>query len=671
MVIKTRPTQAASLSFIHDLVMTAAAFVLALYLRVGNAAFDEYWPSLISGLPIILAIAAIIYQVFGLYRAMWQYVSLADLVQIIKAVTTVVLAFVLAMFLLTRLNDLPRSHPPIFWFVLIVLIGAPRLMFRITKDRGLDLSGLERSANAVPVLLIGAGNGTDSFLRWLARERPAPYQVVGILAEEKDRVGRALHSVPIVGTVQDLPAAANWLKRRKLSPQRAILTENVGSFGGADMREIFSWADGLGMSLCRLPRPVEFKRANEEQRLEVHPVDVEDLLHRPQTKLDEGALGDLILGRRVAITGAGGTIGSELARQVAAFGPSNLVLIDNSEFNLYRIDVDLGREHPTVKRQAVLCDVRAAERLNDLFGSEKPELVFHAAALKHVPLMEANPAEAVLTNCIGSKNVADAAIACGSRAMVLISTDKAVAPTSVMGATKRITERYCQSLDWASRREQEGELTSTQFITVRFGNVLGSSGSVVPLFQEQLANGGPITVTDPKATRYFMTAKEAVQLVLQASAHATTNSEDRGRILVLEMGDPVTIVDLARQMIRLQGLRPGEDIAISFTGLRAGEKMHELLVDEDEEPVPTACEGVMAISPAVADIAVMRQRLEDLNKAALARNGQQMQDIIRALVPNFAGQVAGSGEDDSSGAEHQPAADDKAGAKPVRLVGRQ
>ncbi len=670
MVIKARPPQAASLSFIHDLVMTAAAFVLALYLRVGNAAFSEYWPSLVSGLPIVLAIAAIIYQIFGLYRAMWRYVSLADLVQIIKAVTTVVLAFVLAMFLLTRLNDLPRSHPLILWFVLIVLIGAPRFIFRIAKDRGLDLSGMDRSANAIPVLLIGAGNGTDSFLRWLARERPTPYHVVGIIAEEKDRVGRALHSVPVVGTVQDLPAAAKWLKRRKLSPQRAILTESSGSFDGTDMREIFSWTDSLGMSLCRLPRPVEFKKADQEHRLEVHPVDVEDLLHRPQTKLDEGALGDLLLGRRIVITGAGGTIGSELARQVASYGPSNLVLIDNSEFNLYRIDVDLGREHPTVKRQAVLCDVRASDRLNDLFDSAKPDLVFHAAALKHVPLVEANPAEAVLTNCIGSKNVADAALACGSRAMVLISTDKAVAPTSVMGATKRITERYCQSLDWASRHNQDGETPPTQFITVRFGNVLGSSGSVVPLFQEQLASGGPITVTDPKATRYFMTAREAVELVLQASAHATTNSEDRGRILVLEMGDPVNIVDLARQMIRLQGLRPGEDVAISFTGLRAGEKMHESLVDEDEEPVPTACEGVMAISPAVADIAVMRQRLEDLKMAALTRHAQQMQDIIRALVPNFAGQVAGSGSSVGPDTKHQPIADEKAAAKAVRLVGR-
>jgi len=360
-----------------------------------------------------------------------------------------------------------------------------------------------------------------------------------------------------------------------------------------------------------------------------------------------------------------------LARQVASYGPSNLVLIDNSEFNLYRIDVDLGREYPAIKRRAILCDVRAAQRLADIFNSESPHLVFHAAALKHVPLVESNPAEAVLTNCIGSKNVTDAALASGASAMVLISTDKAVAPTSVMGATKRITERYCQSLDWACRNNVEDKRTATQFITVRFGNVLGSSGSVVPLFQEQLAAGGPITVTDPKATRYFMTAREAVQLVLQASAHATSDREERGRILVLDMGEPVNIVDLARQMIRLQGLRPGEDIAISFTGLRAGEKMHEKLVDDDEEPVPTACDGVMAISPAVADISVMRQRLADLNQAALARDAKEMQEIIRALVPNFAGQVSEPPVPDRTEREMADLPVNEKPSNQVRLVGGQ
>lgn len=670
MIRNTRPNHAATLSFVHDLAMTAIAFVLALYLRVGNEAFGEFWPALTTGLPITLAIAAITYQVFGLYRSMWRYVSLSDLVQIIKAITVVVLAFVLVLFLLTRLIDLPRSHPPIMWFVLTVLIGAPRFAFRIMNDGGLDLAGRESAEDAVPALLIGAGNGTDSFLRWLAREKPAPYHVIGIVAEEKDRVGLSLHNVPIVGTIEDLSAVGDWLRGRNLFPQRAIMTESTSALDGSDMREIFSWADDLGMSLSRLPRPVEFKKANPDQRIEIHPVDVADLLHRPQTKLDEGALGNLILGRIVVITGAGGTIGSELARQVASYGPANLILIDNSEFNLYRIDVDLARDYPSVSRQPILCDIRASKRLADIFHMAKPHLVFHAAALKHVPLVEVNPAEAILTNCVGSRNVADAAISCGAQAMVVISTDKAVGPTSVMGATKRITERYCQSLDWASRHDTSNGQASTQFVTVRFGNVLGSSGSVVPLFQEQLAAGGPITVTDPKATRYFMTAREAVQLVLQASAHATTNRDERGRILVLEMGDPVNIVDLARQMIRLQGLRPGKDIAISFTGLRAGEKMHENLVDDDEEPVPTACAGVMAISPAIADISVMRQRLGDLENAAMARNARDMQNIIQALVPNFTGRV-----DEPSFVPESAGVDANAhpggnAPKTVRLVGR-
>ena len=665
-----RPTPKAALSFLHDLGMTAVAFVLALYLRVGNAAFGYYWGDLLHGLPIVLTVAAIAYWRFGLYQAMWRYVSLADLTQIIKAVTVAVLAFVLVMFLLTRLDGLPRSQPLIFWFVLTILISAPRFAFRMAKDRSLR-SWRVGGEEGVPVVLIGAGNGTDTFLRWLNRESPAPYRVVGILAENTGTVGHSLHGIPVFGHVGALEAAGRWLKQRGLRPQRAILTEAVSAMDGALIREIFAWSEELGITLSRLPKPVEFKKASLDHRLEIHPVDVADLLHRPQAKLDESALGNLIFGRCVAITGAGGTIGSELARQVAAYGPSRLLLIDHSEFNLYRVDADLERDHPSVSRRPVICDIRNADRLGELFDTARPELVFHAAALKHVPLVEANPAEAVLTNCMGSRNVANAAMDCGARAMVLISTDKAVAPSSVMGATKRITERYCQALDVAGRSAAAADSRpATQFVTVRFGNVLGSSGSVVPLFQEQLAKGGPITVTDPEATRYFMTAREAVQLVLQASAHATDHLEEPGRILVLEMGDPVNIVDLARQMIRLQGLTPGKDVEIHFTGLRAGEKMHETLVDEDEEPVPTACAGVIAIQPGETDLNLMRQRLNALRTAALDGDAEAMQAIISALVPNFTGTVSTPTEPAAGSepaADRKPAADSKptADSKPV------
>lgn len=668
MVLMPSPSPKAALSFLHDLAMTALAFVLALYLRVGDAAFGYYWPPLLTGLPIVLAIAAVSYWQFGLYRAMWRYISLTDLMQILKAVTVTVLAFVLAMFLLTRLNYLPRSQPLIFWFVLTVLISGPRFFFRIVKDGSIGALRSGPGREGVPVVLVGAGAGTDAFLRWLGRERPAPYRVVGILGEQPDKVGRSLHNVPVFGDVSDLARAGDRLRQGGQQPQRAILTESLNGLDGTMIRELFAWADGLGMTLCRLPKPVEFKKASLDHRLEIHPVDVADLLHRPQAKLDEGALGNLILGKCVAITGAGGTIGSELARQVASYGPSKLLLIDNSEFNLYKVDADLEREHSSVARRPVICDIRNADRLGELFKAASPDLVFHAAALKHVPMVEVNPAEAVLTNCIGSRNVANAAIDCGARAMVLISTDKAVAPSSVMGATKRITERYCQALDMAGRRTRNERTEATQFIAVRFGNVLGSSGSVVPLFQEQLAKGGPITVTDPEATRYFMTAREAVQLVLQASAHATTHRDERGRILVLEMGDPVNIVDLARQMIRLQGLTPGEDIKIHFTGLRAGEKMHETLVDDDEKPVPTACDGVIAIQPAATELAVMRQRLSDLQDAAMAGDAAQMQAIIIELVPNFTGQVADIDGNLASDSEAPTEPADTAPNTAIRLI---
>jgi O-antigen biosynthesis protein WbqV len=344
----------------------------------------------------------------------------------------------------------------------------------------------------------------------------------------------------------------------------------------------------------------------------------------------------LVAGRRVLVTGAGGTIGAELVRQIAALGPAHLTLFDVAEYQLYLIDLDLAERFPEVPRASLLGDVRDRARLDEVMAGARPELVFHAAAYKHVPMVEANPVEGVLTNVVGTRNLAEACRAAGVAAMVMISTDKAVHPTNVMGATKRLAEGICQALDLLGRREGG----ATRFITVRFGNVLGSTGSVVPLFQRQLARGGPLTVTHPEVTRYFMTVAEAVELVLQAAALASSDHPppgiEAGGIFVLEMGEAVRIADLARQMIRLAGFVPDRDVKIEFVGLRPGEKLAEELFHEAEPPVATESDGLLLARPRTTDYAMLARGLKELEEAARDRDSARCQAVLARLVPEFA-----------------------------------
>ena len=377
---------------------------------------------------------------------------------------------------------------------------------------------------------------------------------------------------------------------------------------------------------CRLGS-VSRRGAGVDRDIDVRPLRSEDLLGRPEAAPDRAAMRALVNGRRVCITGAGGTIGAELARQIAQYGPAHLTLIDNAEYNLYRIDLELAETHPKLSRSAVLGDVRDSDSVAYTFAYARPELVFHAAALKHVPMVEANPDEGVLTNAVGTRNVADACISIGTQAMVLVSTDKSVDPTSVMGATKRIAESYCQALAHSSAA---GDL---RLVTVRFGNVIGSSGSVVPLFQRQIAGGGPVTVTDPDVARYFMTTREAVQLLLQASALGA--AEEGGGIYVLDMGEPIKIVDLARRMIRLAGLTPDRDIEIVYTGLRPGEKKGESLFHRAEPMVVTETPGILKARSRPGDIAFMRRRLDQLAAAARDRRTRDTLALVAAMVPEY------------------------------------
>ncbi|MDP6572809.1 MAG: nucleoside-diphosphate sugar epimerase/dehydratase [Rhodospirillales bacterium] len=629
MVLDPRRLKPAYIAYAHDIVMAALSFALSLYLRLGAELFDKSIDWLLVGTILFTVVCAVAFWFMRLYRGIWRYASLNDLLAITRAVTLAILVFLVLMFLWTRLEQVPRSLPFINWFVLIALLGGPRFLYRLIKDRRFDLNLENGGQRRIPVLLVGAGDAAELFIRATSRPGGADYRVVGIVAERPANVGRHIHGIEAMGTTEELPAVVEELAARGDRPQRLILTKD--GMDGAKVRTLLDGATEAGMTMARLPKLTDFK-SGVDDKMEIRPVAVEDLLGRPQTTLDRGTLSAFIKGRRVLITGAGGSIGGELVRQISDFAPAELVLLDNSEFNLYSVEMALAERHPALARHAIIGDVRDSDRIGGLFAAIRPELVFHAAALKHVPLVETNPVEGVTTNVIGTVNVADACMEAGAAAMVMISTDKAVNPTSVMGATKRIAEQYCQALDLV-RHGTDG----TRFITVRFGNVLGSTGSVVPLFQRQLAQGGPLTVTDPEMKRYFMTVSEAVALVLQASAHGSRDSEHEGKILVLDMGEPVRILDLARQLIRLAGLRPDDDIKIEFIGSRPGEKLSEETFHGGEPLVPTETKGVLLATPRPGDHQELSRSFDDLAEACARSDTATISEILHQLVPEYRG----------------------------------
>ena len=625
----TRPTVA----FAHDVVMAAASFVLSLYLRVGDQFASYGTDFLLLGTAVFALVAAGIYLWMDLYRGIWRYASLNDLAAIAQAVTLIILVFLPVMFLTTRLHALPRSLVIINWFVLMTLLAAPRIAYRLLKDGRFDLTYNPAQGRRVDVLLVGTGDGAEMFIQAMGQGVRGEYRAVGIVDTGDRRIGRHICGVKVMGRLEDLPQVVDYLDRRGQRPQRLIVTKP--EITGEPLRQLVEAALQLGMTVARLPQITEF-RAASGQDVEIRPVALEDLLGRPQNVLDREAMRTLVAGRRVMVTGAGGTIGTELARQIAAIGPARLTLVDSSEFNLYSVDMELAERAPAIVRRAILADVRNRERIGAVMGEERPELVFHAAALKHVPMVETHPIEGVLTNVVGTRNVAEACRAVGAAAMVLISTDKAVNPTSVMGATKRLAEGYCQALDVS-----DGSAGATRFITVRFGNVLGSTGSVVPLFQRQLASGGPLTVTHPEIKRYFMTVREAVELVLQASALGLGRRSDprsvetSGKIFVLDMGEPVRILDLARQMIRLAGLRPDRDVQITFTGLRPGEKLNEELFHAGERLQPTVAKSILLASPRAADYAIFARGIDELEAASRAGRVETTIATLQRLVPEY------------------------------------
>jgi O-antigen biosynthesis protein WbqV len=620
------------LSMIHDGLMAAASVVIALALRVGIDIVD-YDPAMVAENAAMFAVVMLLCLRFsGLYRGIWRYASVSDLFAISRAAAVAILIQTVILFLFTRLEGVPRSTPIIQWFVLVALLSASRITYRLFKDGRVDRLFERDAERRVPVLLVGAGDGAELFIREMRRDHRGNYDAVGIVGLNPSRVGRAIHRVPVLGTLDRLAEIVERLGKTDRRPQRLIVTQD--ELSGPPLQSLVEQASALGLAIARMPRVTEIK-AGLDDELTIRPIAIEDLLGRPQRVLDRPAMAALVGGRRVLVTGAGGTIGSELVRQIAALGPAELTLLDSAEYQLYLIDLDLAERFSGVPRKALLADVRDRKRLDEVLAETRPELVFHAAAYKHVPMVEANPVEGVLTNVIGTRNLAEACRAARVTAMVMISTDKAVHPSNVMGATKRLAEGICQALDLLERRESG----ATRFITVRFGNVLGSTGSVVPLFRRQLQAGGPLTVTHPEVERFFMTVREAVELVLQAATVACSDKPpaglEQGGIFVLEMGLSVKIVDLARQMIRLAGFVPDRDIRIEFVGLRPGEKLAEELFHEAEPPVPTESDGLLLARPRIIDYAMLARGLDELEDAARARDAARCLAALGRLVPEF------------------------------------
>ena len=610
-------------NMLTDGLLAAIAAPLARWVAVpSQGLLHPFW--FLAGGAISMLVAGV---PFRLPQQRWRFVGFTDLIDLVASATAAVLLF----WLVRSASGFPLptpTFPIVHLLVLLSLLAGPRLAARFRHR--LTLLEAQTGTTALPILLIGAGEPADLFLRAMGQDREGRYRVVGLLATKRGEEGRRLQGRSVLGLIADLGDVVQRLRARGNEPAALVLCDP--DICGQVLVDLLETADALGLKMRRAPRLAMLDDIREPINLQ--SISVEELLNRVPVQLNRGQMAALVGGKRVLITGAGGTIGGELVRQVTALGPARLVLLDQGEFALWQIDTEMAETRPHIDRRAVLADVRDARRVIEIFAEERPELVFHAADLKHVPMVETNRIEGLRTNVVGTCNVANASRAYGVSEMVLISTDKAVNPTNVMGASKRLAEIYCQSLDLVSAREGRGP----RYSTVRFGNVLGSTGSVVPAFRAQIARGGPVTVTHPEMDRYFMTVSEAVGLVLQASAMGFAPDAEqlgRGNVFVLDMGKPVRILDLARQMILLAGLQPDVDIQISFTGIRPGEKLHEELFHQGERLAPTGQPGVLIGSPRTLPFAEVKLAIETLDEAAQDGDEAAAVALLARLVPEF------------------------------------
>ena len=614
-------------AFLHDVLAGSAAITVGLALRLDPATFQDAISEYIAASLSFGVMVGVIGLLFGMNRGVWRYASLPDLVAIVKTATLSVGIFIVGFFLLRFMQIVPRSSMAITWAFLILFLSAPRVIYRLYRNqRDLRRSSKMSARPARRVFLLGATDEADAFVKALAERSRSTFVVEAIIDERGRRTGRFIRSVPIVA-YDKLPEILKRLEDQGRRPNAIILARPRHEIEQhISISDLIAFGAENGLELLRLPDMLDMHDLDE---IVAKPLQLEDLLQRRPIKLDSGLIETMIEGRKVLITGAGGSIGSELARQIAAFNPSMLVLLDASEFLLYSVDADVRTLFPNIPSRAVLCNVRESDALDRLMQELRPDVVFHAAALKHVPLVEAQPLEGVHTNTLGTRNVALAAIRANVSAVVQISTDKAVNPTSVMGASKRMAEMFCQAMDL------NPEVGSTRFMTVRFGNVLGSAGSVVPLFEKQLKAGGPLTVTHPEIERYFMTIPEACVLVLQSAAYGLAHPKERGRIFVLDMGAPVKIIDLARNLIRLSGLRPDTDVKIVYTGLRQGEKMFEELFDREEAIVQVDADGILMAFPRAIDGGFVTRSFDEMQRLVDRQDCPGALRLLALAVPEY------------------------------------
>jgi FlaA1/EpsC-like NDP-sugar epimerase len=586
--------------------LVALSSYAAIWLRFDGAIPDQNWAPWLRALPWLLLLRALTFAGFGLYRGLWRYTGISDLANIVGAVVLSSIAHYLLVLGAFGLTSYPRAVFMIDAGVLVLLMGGVRLLRRMITE-------LRHTSGERRVLVYGAGDAGEMIIREMRSNSRQPYQPVGLIDDDRAKVGLRIHGVPVVGTGQDVPAVIE-----RLRPHEVLIA--IPRAEPAAIRSIVRSLEPFKIPIKTLPSLRDLIDGRVDLA-KIRSLSVEDLLVRAPVGLDIRPVKTLIAGRRVLVTGAGGSIGSELCRQIASLKPASLVMLDRYENSLHAIRVELDDRRHACRIVPIIGDVTDASRVNEVLGDHEPEIIFHAAAHKHVPLMEENPCEAVKNNVRGTRLLAQAADAHGVDRFIMISTDKAVNPTSLMGASKRVAELVIQAQAIGS---------GTSFSIVRFGNVLGSNGSVVPRFLDQIRNGGPVTVTHPDIRRFFMLIPEAVQLVLHAASHSKGSAT-----YVLEMGEQVKVLDMARHLIRLSGLVPDEDIKIDFTGLRPGEKLYEELVGDDEEVRPSAVRNILCVQSRRQQDPRLFAQIDALEKAAFTGNTEVAIESMKAMIGTF------------------------------------
>lgn len=574
---------------------------------------DKFWFSAFLFLPFVIAVQVSFFWFFGLHRGVWRFSSMPDLIRITKSILFGILFIALSLFLFNRLDGVPRSVVPLYIFLMILLLCVPRFTYRFWKEKLSYEGGGQRS------LIVGAGAAGEMLARDLLSNHHSGYIPIAFVDDAKNKRRREIRGISVFGSIEQIPELIEQLNIE-------ILLIAIPSATDTEMRRIVEICETCHVPFQTLPSVKELL-SNQISQGFLRDVSISDILGREPVKLDWQAIRKHMHNQVVLVTGGGGSIGSELCKQLAAINPSKLIIFDQSEFNLYKVHSDLIKLFPQRNIETVLGDVADALSVNNTIQKYAPDVIFHAASYKHVPLLEQQLRVAVHNNVIGTKIIADAAIAANVGRFVLISTDKAVNPTNVMGATKRAAEILCQNLN-----QEKG----TQFITVRFGNVLDSAGSVVPLFREQIKAGGPVTVTHPEIKRFFMTIPEACQLIMQAETVGKG-----GEVFVLDMGAPIKIAYLAEQMIRLSG-KLSTDIKIEYIGLRAGEKLYEELFHAQEKLIETDFEKLFLAQARSYDKSFWLSQVEALEDACKNNDSVSVLRILKAIVPEYKSRSAGT-----------------------------